>query len=70
MMTSVMEILENIMGKVENAGLPAFSTFPKMFSKAFLPEYPPQKKKSDCVAEYLSENKQGKTRTNYLVVYN
>ena len=41
MMTSVMEILENIMGKVENAGLPAFSTFPKMFSKAFLPEYPP-----------------------------
>ena len=29
--------MENIVGKGENAGLPALSPFPKMFSKGFLP---------------------------------
>ena len=27
--------IENIVGKEENAGLPAFSSFPTMFSKGF-----------------------------------
>ena len=31
----VFERVENIVGKGENAGLPAFSPFPTMFSKVF-----------------------------------
>ena len=34
-MISVSDMEENIVGKGENAGLPAFSPFPKMFSEAF-----------------------------------
>ena len=30
------DVLENIVEKGENAGLPAFSPFPSMFSKSFL----------------------------------
>ena len=32
----VFERVENIVGKGENAGNPAFSSFPTMFSKSFL----------------------------------
>ena len=32
---SFWELVENIVGKEENAGLPAFSSFPTMFSKSF-----------------------------------
>ena len=32
---SVFDRIENIVGKGENAGLPAFSPFPTMFSKVF-----------------------------------
>ena len=31
----VLERVENIVGKGENAGLPAFSSFPTRFSKVF-----------------------------------
>ena len=50
MMISVSDREENIIGKAENAGLPAFSPFPTLFSKAFFSR---AVKTMDCLGKGL-----------------
>ena len=47
--------LENIVGKEENAGLPAFSSFPIMFLKKVVFFFPPVRQKSSLRDKELND---------------